>query len=300
MTAAVLQRHNRRQWRIHLALAFLFLGAARYRGRQPRFGPGDLAAYNGQGWGLFEGFVSDEPDPRADSTNLTVTVRWMHLEGDEPRQVDGQALLRAPRYPAFRYGDRLRFSGRLETPPEGERYSYRDDLARERVYSLVRRPLVEPLAGYSGSLFKRLLFDGKARVQQEIQRMLPDPEASLLSGILLGNEQGIPAALKDDFNATGTTHIIAISGFNISIVTLLVFTWLGRAIPRRYAGALTIVVIRAHSDGSVGGLKKTKNDQLSRQSTRLCAVAVQPPRSPVAIRYTPYRKKIGLAKPPVT
>jgi len=40
----------------------------------------------------------------------------------------------------------------------------------------------------------------------------------LLTGILLGIERGIPGELVEDFNATSTTHIIAISGFNIAIV----------------------------------------------------------------------------------
>ncbi|NIN64347.1 MAG: hypothetical protein GTO63_06535 [Anaerolineae bacterium] len=39
-----------------------------------------------------------------------------------------------------------------------------------------------------------------------------------MTGILLGVETGIPADLMADFSATGTTHIIAISGFDTSII----------------------------------------------------------------------------------
>jgi len=48
-----------------------------------------------------------------------------------------------------------------------------------------------------------------------VQSLFPEPEASLLSGILLGIESGISPQIRSAFNATGTTHIIAISGFKL-------------------------------------------------------------------------------------
>jgi competence protein ComEC len=45
-----------------------------------------------------------------------------------------------------------------------------------------------------------------------IQHALPEPQASLLSGILLGVEAGMPADVQEDFRVIGTPHIIAISG----------------------------------------------------------------------------------------
>jgi competence protein ComEC len=45
-----------------------------------------------------------------------------------------------------------------------------------------------------------------------IQQILPEPQASLLSGILLGIDAGLPADVQADFRVTGTSHVIAISG----------------------------------------------------------------------------------------
>lgn len=47
------------------------------------------------------------------------------------------------------------------------------------------------------------------------------PESALLSGILLGVDNDIPDNIQTAFRVTGTTHIIAISGFNISILAAL-------------------------------------------------------------------------------
>jgi competence protein ComEC len=48
---------------------------------------------------------------------------------------------------------------------------------------------------------------------ETIYAILPDPSASLLAGILLGIDSGIPRDVTDAFSATNTAHIIAISGF---------------------------------------------------------------------------------------
>ncbi len=253
--AALLQRHDRRVWRPYLALAFFFLGAARYAAGRPRFDSTDLASYNDQGWGEFEGYVAAEPAPRGDLTRLTVRVTAMELEGEAPRRVSGRVLLEAPRYPAFRYGDRLQFAGRLVTPLEGDDSSYRSYLARQRIYSLVRQPLITQLDGRSGSPIKRVLLDLKAHVGTVVGQILPDPEASLLSGILLGNDRGIPDRLMEDFNSTGTSHIIAISGYNFSIITAMLFKRLKAWMPLRRAGALALTIIIVYTvlvGGSAG------------------------------------------------
>lgn len=51
-----------------------------------------------------------------------------------------------------------------------------------------------------------------SRAREVITQILPEPQASLLNGILLGDDSGLPADVQDEFRATGTTHIIAISG----------------------------------------------------------------------------------------
>ena len=54
---------------------------------------------------------------------------------------------------------------------------------------------------------------------EDIARILPEPEASLLTGTLLGEESGIPEGVGEPFSTTGTTHVISISGFNLQQTT---------------------------------------------------------------------------------
>ncbi|MDD3302603.1 MAG: ComEC/Rec2 family competence protein [Candidatus Gracilibacteria bacterium] len=53
-----------------------------------------------------------------------------------------------------------------------------------------------------------------------INNIYPNEESILLSGILIGARENIPKELSNDFNNSGTTHIIAVSGFNITILII--------------------------------------------------------------------------------
>ena len=83
----------------------------------------------------------------------------------------------------------------------------------------------------------------KARAAQTINRILAEPYASLLNGILLGIETGIPKGLYEAFNLTGTSHIIVISGSNISLIAGI-FLLLGQKIlGKRYTPPLAMAGI---------------------------------------------------------
>jgi competence protein ComEC len=207
-----------RVWLGALCILMLALGAGRFLLAVPRFGETALATYNNVGWVTLEGVVVGEPDEREHYTNLRVQAERLTLPDGTERESEGLALVKADRYPLRRYGDRVRVEGLLETPPVFEEFSYREYLARQGIHSLIRRAQVTLLAENQASPLRYHLFAFKRYAQSTIARILPEPQAALLTGILLGVETGIPSDLMDDFAATGATHIIVISGFNITIV----------------------------------------------------------------------------------
>lgn len=196
---------------------FLLLGALRYQAATPSFDEGDLAYYNGRGQVTVTGVVVEQPDVRERYVNLRMASGHLEL-ADEGRDVSGLVLVQTARYPSYTYGDKLEIRGEIQTPPEYEDFSYRDYLARQGIYSMMRRSQITLLSRGHGDPFHRTVFALKERFQVTIARLFPEPSASLLTGILLGIETGIPNSLMEEFNETSTTHIIAISGFNIAIV----------------------------------------------------------------------------------
>ncbi|MFQ6014686.1 MAG: DNA internalization-related competence protein ComEC/Rec2 [Anaerolineae bacterium] len=209
-----------RKWQFRMAslcLLTLVLGSLRYSASLPHLDPTTLAHYNDGDLLKLRGIVVAPPDVRDRGVNLEVAAHQLELEG-RWQAVSGKALVRVTRYPAYHYGDELEVEGRLETPPEFEDFSYRHYLARKGIHSMIYRPDLKILARGRGNPFYTALYAFRDQAQEAIALTLPEPQASLLTGILLGVETGIPSDLMDDFNATGTSHIIAISGFNIAIV----------------------------------------------------------------------------------
>lgn len=226
---------------------FLLLGSVRYTLSLPDLSdPSHIAAYTDRGWVTLWGRVVGEPDVRDTYTNLRLAVDRVKIEG-EKHPVKGAILIRAPRYPRYNYGDELEVEGVLETPPIFERFSYRDYLARQGIYGLLRRPQITLLKRGGGSPFYRVLLSFKARAQATIARILPEPEASLLTGILLGVETSIPEEVRDAFSATSTAHIIAISGFNISVLAGMLSIVTRRLAGQRWVAPLTIAGLGAYT-----------------------------------------------------
>jgi len=196
---------------------FLLLGALRYDASLPRLDEGHLAYYNDRGTTTITGIVVESPDVRDRYVNLKVSAHALEIDG-EGHDVKGLALVQTGRHPGYSYGDELQIEGRLETPPELEDFSYKDSLARQDIHSMINFGRITLLSRGHGDPLHRAIYTLKGHFQRTIARLFPEPSASLLTGILLGIETGIPGTLQEDFNATSTTHIIAISGFNIAIV----------------------------------------------------------------------------------
>lgn len=208
----------RRRGRLIAVLALALLaGGWRYALAQPAFDASALASYNDSGSVTVWGYVSAEPSVRATYTQLEITAEWLDA-GADPKPVCGKMILNAPPYPAYAYGDRLRLQGVLETPPIFDTFSYREYLAARGVHSLMRRPQITTQPGRGGSALLRDIYGIKATLRRTIEDVLPDPEAGLLAGIVLGLGHTLPDELLEAFRLAGLTHLIVISGFNIGVV----------------------------------------------------------------------------------
>jgi len=250
LASLLLWRKDQRVRLISVCFLSLLLGVLRFNASIPpqSLDEGHVANYNGQGWVKIEGIVSGEPDVRDTYTNLRVAVVKVEVESQE-RDVRGTVLVRAPRYPQYDYGDELEIEGLLEAPPELEDFSYREYLARQGIYSILWRSQITLVDRGRGSALRKALLAIKRQAQKVIALILHEPQAALLTGILLGIETGIPADLMQAFSATGTAHIIVISGFNISIIAGL-FSGLStrlfgkrRAMPVALAGIMLYTIL---------------------------------------------------------
>lgn len=225
-------------------LLFFALGAIRYRISAPDLtDPEFIASHTSSESSLaIVGVVDDFPDVRDNYINLRVQTQKIRPDGEFMHApVEGLLLVKVPPESDIHYGDQVIIRGFLQTPPTDEDFSYREYLARQNIYAYMPRAKVAVLETGHGNSLLRAIYALKEKSLAVVYRLWPDPEASLFSGILLGVETGIPAPVQQAFKDTGTSHIIAISGFNITIIAGLFSNFFNRFLsPRR--GAIAAVV----------------------------------------------------------
>ncbi len=210
VAALILWRYERRGRLLFICGVLFLLGIVRYQVAQSALGDA-LSRHHDVTPVTLRGIVSAPPDVRDRSTDLRIEVSAVKNQ-NEWTAANGTVLARLPRFTDFQYGDEVELSGVLHAPPVFGDFSYRDYLARQGIYSIMDRPRVTRLASGRGSPIYGALFALRDRAQAVIAQSLPEPQASLLMGILLGLDRGIPPDTVEAFNRTGTSHIIAISG----------------------------------------------------------------------------------------
>lgn len=238
-----------RRGRVGLALAAaaaLAMGGARYVVALPVVSPAVIHYYNGASQVVILGEVAAEPERDDTRARLRVAARQLLIDG-QTRPVEGTLLVETGLYPAIPYGATLRLAGGLAAPLAAGSPTYAAYLERQGVRSLMAFPAVQVVATGGGSPFFRAMLALKERGRAAIATALPEPHAALLTGILLGDDSGLPRTLKEDFRATGMTHIIAISGFNIAVIIGLLDLVTAPALPRRTAAVVIMTLILGYA-----------------------------------------------------
>jgi competence protein ComEC len=282
---------------IGLVILSVGLGMWRYSSTQRPTTEADLAYYNDKGYAELVGIVSDAPDVTDSALRLSVDVQRIK-QGREEHSISGTVLVRAPRSGDFKYGDKVLIQGEPNTPPDSfgvtydangqivgdDKFSYKDYLARNGVSTFIPFGKVSILERGLGNSVQAALFDIRDRSHHLISQLLPSPQSALLSGILLGDDSDMPPEVAGAFRDTGTSHIIAISGSNITIVIGLLVVLFGPMKRKALATILIVVGIAIYTvfvgaSASVvraaimGGLALIAQ-RLGRQSDGLTALAI--------------------------
>ncbi|MBI2024591.1 MAG: ComEC/Rec2 family competence protein [Candidatus Harrisonbacteria bacterium] len=129
----------------------------------------------------------------------------------------------AGRYPKFDYGDRVQVEGIIEKiNPEWQGY-----FSKEGIAGLVSFPKIELIAKNQGSPIKAALFSVKEYFEESYRKVLPLEKAAFLSGLTLGSTAEFSDEFKENMRLTGTTHLVALSGYNITVITVSLGAILG-------------------------------------------------------------------------
>ncbi len=223
--------------RLPLLFLILLLGAIRGTLRPIPSLPPPVATAVAEGAEItLEGIVVDDPAERGAGSRF----RFRPDGGDGLLQVD---------LPQGRpaYGDRIRLTGRAGPLPVSTGVDRRAVLARQGVLGIFRAREWARLRSGEGNPLLGLLYRARGHARVRLREILPDPEAGLLIGILLGDESSIPWEVEQAFARSGLSHIVAISGYNITLLTALSLTIFTRLLGRRIALWGTLILIPVYA-----------------------------------------------------
>lgn len=202
------------------------------------------------------GYIDDEPVNRGERQEMILRAKEL-VSGDRTVSLDDRILLTVNNFPKFNYGDAVSARGDLRKPENLTDFDYITYLKKEGIRTTMFYPDISGSDKYDDTLiykstsffektkidFYRKIFSIKAKFESAVGRSVSEPNAAFINGILLGSRQDIPDDLKEAFNETGTTHILAISGYNIMIISWAVLAGLVYFFRRRIAFWLSVVII---------------------------------------------------------
>lgn len=169
----------------------------------------------------FSAVVTDEPQPTEKFLILTVSA--------EP-PFPGTLTVLAPPESDLHYGELLKIDGTINLPdtPGGAPF----------MFSPKR---ITVIAAHRGFFLREWMINVKLAILQKFREVLPEDEAALLGGIAFGSKVSFKQELKNAMALSGTTHLVAVSGYNITIVIVAVGGVVSRYFSRRTAFIAAVI-----------------------------------------------------------
>jgi competence protein ComEC len=204
------------------------------------------------------GLVSDEPNVKEDSVRLTVDLESI----GETKFNNSKVSVKTRLFPQFKYGDLISISGKIEKPQNfvstsSPDFDYVGFLAKDDIFYEISFANAKLISDGHGSYLKTQLFNFKKIFMDKINLLIKEPESSLLGGLLLGAKNSLGKVWQDNFRQAGVSHIVALSGYNITIVAegiMLALSFLPR-IASLSCGALGIFFFAIMTGGSATVLR---------------------------------------------
>lgn len=193
-----------------LAFAFLWLGFVR-------------VTYEADRW-------DNLPEAQRSVITGVITQRdaptpWAQPLVVQPIETDTLAtniLWRAPRTTTLTPGTLIQLDCSLHRPENFSAiFDYRRYLATKEIgYLCEGEHAAVVLPG--SSRWRATLFVWQGALREKIYSFLSDPAAGLLQGLFLGGDDSLSIGLREAFRRAGLSHIIAVSGYNMTLVAMAV------------------------------------------------------------------------------
>jgi competence protein ComEC len=191
----------------------------------PRIGGDHIRHFAGDEKIIAEGMICENPQVSPEKTDLVISASQI-IQGGKYVPVSGRVLLNIREPLPFHYGDFIRFHTRLSIPRNFHNPGGFDYETHLRYRGILVRGFIKDSSGFvvlrgeRGNPLRTALEHFRDLIRNAILEKAPGTEGKIIQAMILGDQREIPGDVMEKFNRTGTTHIIAISGFNIGMVAV--------------------------------------------------------------------------------
>ncbi|MCK4635813.1 MAG: ComEC/Rec2 family competence protein [Candidatus Moranbacteria bacterium] len=133
-----------------------------------------------------------------------------------------KVLVKAPRHSNLIYGDTLNLKCNLTVSEKFDDFDYRMYLATKHISYICDQPEFEKI-NHEKTILSTLA-DWRMEMENNINALIPAPQAALANGLIFGGDDRLSNDLKNDFSRTGMTHIVAVSGYNVTVIAMVIMS----------------------------------------------------------------------------
>lgn len=130
-----------------------------------------------------------------------------------------KVLINTSSFEEYFYGEELYISCILEiSKNKDDSFDYKMYLAKDRIKYICNKAKIEKTGNKNNNKIYAFILKIKNNLEKNIFQSIPQPEAALANGVLFGGSSAMSKEIQDSFSRTGMTHIVAVSGYNVTII----------------------------------------------------------------------------------
>lgn len=175
---------------------------------------------------LLKGRVLEPPSRGHERVTFIFNVKEVYI-GEERRSASGKVRLSGEIKSPVKYGDILLIKTKLKSPkgyhnPGG--YDFEEALSRDRIFAVgwVKEENIVRV-GFGGNFLLRKIYEGRDNIRSSTENSLSSESSAILQSMVIGEDKDLTDEIRDAFMASGTTHILSISGSHLGLLAFLIY-----------------------------------------------------------------------------
>lgn len=149
----------------------------------------------------------------------------------------------------LKYGDKIEFYLEYEKPSTARNYmgfDYSNYLKTKKIFGTVnlKEEDVEIISHDNSNIILRKIYKLRNLMKTKIEKLLPKETSGLCLGMLIGETSGIEENMQENFRDSNLSHILAVSGANVSyIIVSITYIFNKMYLRKRLSKIISIILL---------------------------------------------------------